>query len=119
MFELNDILACSLMSLETFPPLCKVGVDGGHPIFHLNPAPPAQEITPDGDTEGHLTYSPVSWISMRSHEVPVMAQKGCGTSPRWEPGLSPGVGALPETDQVTLDKLLHHLYRNFLFYIAI
>ena len=48
-----------------------------------------------------------------------MAQKGCGTSPRWEPGLSPGVGALPETDQDTLDKLLHHLYRNFLFYIAV
>ena len=48
------------------------------PIFHLNPVPPAQEITPDGDSKGQLTYSPVSWISMRSHEVPVVAQKGCG-----------------------------------------
>ena len=48
-----------------------------------------------------------------------MAEKGCGTSPRWEPGSSPGVGALPETHQVTLDKLLHHLYKNFLFYIAV
>ena len=33
-----------------------------------------------------------------------MAEKGCGTSPCWEPGSSPGVGALPETHQVTLDK---------------
>ena len=80
MFELNNILACSPVSLETFLSLSKVGVDGGHPIFHLNPVPPAQEITPDGDSKGQLTYSPVSWISMRSHEVPVVAQKGCGTA---------------------------------------
>jgi len=119
MFGSNNILAHSLVSLETFLPLCKVGVDGGHPIFHLNPAPPAQGITPEGGTEGQLTYSPVSWISMRPHEDPVIAEKGCGTSPHWEPGSSPGVGALPETHQVTLDKLLHHLYKNFLFYIAV
>ena len=48
-----------------------------------------------------------------------MAEKGCGTSPPWEPGSSPRVGALRETHQVTLDKLLHHLYQNFLFYIAV